>query len=130
MFMLLIACRQHYGSNNFFFLVQQGVVSVQDLDIAISEGPGLRWAMLGPFLNMHLAGGIEGIKHFLTHLGPPINSWIKSLGKVSIDEALIDLLSEGVEQALSGKKIDQLVKERDDLLQQLKNLKAVSKIVG
>jgi 3-hydroxyacyl-CoA dehydrogenase len=113
-----------------FFLVQQGVVSVQDLDIAITEGPGLRWAMLGPFLNMHLAGGSEGIKHFLTHLGPPINSWIKSLGKVSVDKALIDLLSEGVEQVLSGQKIDQLVRERDDLLRQLKHLKEVSRNVS
>lgn len=113
-----------------FFLVQQGVVSVQDLDIAITEGPGLRWAILGPFLNMHLAGGTKGINHFLTHLGPPINSWIKSLGKVTVDKALIDLLSEGVEQALNGKKIDELVRERDDLLQQLKHLKEVSKDVS
>jgi 3-hydroxyacyl-CoA dehydrogenase len=109
-----------------FYLVQQGVVSVEDLDIAIAEGPGLRWALLGPFLNMHLAGGSEGIKHFLTHLGPPIESWIKSLGKVSIDNALINLLSKGVEDYINGKEIDQLTRERDDLLQQLKQLKNVS----
>ena len=79
---------------------------------------------------MHLAGGTEGIKHFLTHIGRPINSWIKSLGKVSVNNALIDLLSKEIEQVLSGKKIDQLVRERDDLLQQLKELKAVSQNVG
>ena len=28
---------------------------------AITEGPGLRWALFGPFLNLHLSGGAGGI---------------------------------------------------------------------
>src|SRR5690606_31675808 len=40
-----------------FHLVEEGVASVGDIDAAIAHGPGLRWALLGPFLNLHLSGG-------------------------------------------------------------------------
>src|SRR5579863_7910512 len=39
------------------YLIQQGVLSVEDADIAVSYGPGLRWAVMGPSLQWHLAGG-------------------------------------------------------------------------
>ena len=38
-------------------------------------GPGLRWAVLGPFVNQHLSGGAGGLAHNLEHLGPPIEAW-------------------------------------------------------
>ena len=34
------------------------------------EGPGLRWALLGPVANQHLSGGDGGLAHVLEHLGP------------------------------------------------------------
>ena len=37
-----------------FHLVDQGVATVEDIDAAISHGPGLRWALMGPFMNLHL----------------------------------------------------------------------------
>ena len=48
-----------------FYLVQRGIASVEDVDTAIAHGPGLRWALLGPFLNRHLSGGAGGIAHVL-----------------------------------------------------------------
>jgi carnitine 3-dehydrogenase len=57
-----------------FHLVKEGIASVEDIDTAIAHGPGLRWALLGPFLNLHLSGGSGGIAHVLEHLGPPIES--------------------------------------------------------
>src|SRR5690606_35320214 len=51
-----------------FHLVQQGVASVKDIDTAIAHGPGLRWALLGPFLNLHASGGAGGIAHTLRHI--------------------------------------------------------------
>src|SRR5690242_21629207 len=38
-------------------LVNEDVVSVADADAAIAYGPGLRWALMGPSLIFHLAGG-------------------------------------------------------------------------
>ena len=40
-----------------FSLVEQGAATVADIDDAIRHGPGLRWAILGPFLTLHLTGG-------------------------------------------------------------------------
>lgn len=45
-------------------LVRQGVVSVQDLDVAVQSSLGLRWATGGPFLSAHLGGGAGGIQAF------------------------------------------------------------------
>lgn len=42
-------------------LLREGVADVADIDAAIAHGPGLRWALLGPFLNLHLSGGEGGI---------------------------------------------------------------------
>ena len=39
-----------------FHLVDQGVATMEDIDTAISQGPGLRWARMGPFMNLHLSG--------------------------------------------------------------------------
>lgn len=101
------------------YLVQQGVASVEDVDIAISEGPGLRWSLLGPFMNLHLSGGRGGIRHMLEHLGPPMETWMDDLGKIKIDEATIDTISEQVGEYVHRKDFDKLVEERDILLKQL-----------
>ena len=58
-----------------FWLVAAGIASVEDIETAIEWGPGLRWALLGPFVNMALGGGSGGIRHVLEHLGPPMVDW-------------------------------------------------------
>ena len=50
-------------------LVAEGVVWVADADAAIAYGPGLRWALMGPHLTFHLAGGDGGMAHFLRSAG-------------------------------------------------------------
>ena len=50
-------------------LVLDGVASVQDVDRALSAGPGVRWALLGPNTIFHLAGGEGGIASFIDHIG-------------------------------------------------------------
>jgi carnitine 3-dehydrogenase len=64
-----------------FYLVQQGIASVEEIDTAIAYGPGLRWALLGPFLNLHLSGGAGGITHVLEHLGPSMESYWRDFGQ-------------------------------------------------
>src|SRR5207245_321854 len=43
-------------------LVLQGVISVDDLDRAVSLGPAIGWAAAGPHLTYHLAAGEGGIR--------------------------------------------------------------------
>lgn len=58
-----------------FHLVQEGVTSVADIDTAVQYGPGLRWAIMGPSLNLAASGGDGGITQALQHLGPAMRDW-------------------------------------------------------
>lgn len=109
-----------------FHLVEQGVATVADVDAAIAYGPGLRWALMGPFMNLHLSGGAGGIGHMLEHLGAPIESWWADLGTPVITEALKQQLGAGVEEALGGRDPAQLAPARDALLAALIAAKAAT----
>jgi len=106
-----------------FYLVQQGVASAEDVDLAISHGPGLRWALLGPFLNLYLSGGPGGIKHFLEHVGPSIQTWLNDLGKIEINDELIVLLSKNIDGMLEGKDISKIAEDRNRVLLALMEMK-------
>lgn len=99
-----------------FHLVNEGVASVSDIDTAIAQGPGLRWALMGPFMNLHLSGGDGGIEHLLAHLGGPIEDWWRDLGAPSMDAALRHRVTEGVAQALGTRQAGELARARDALL--------------
>ena len=55
------------------YLIEQGVLSMEDTDAAVCYGPGLRWGVMGQSLQWHLARGAGGIKHFMDHLMPPLD---------------------------------------------------------
>ncbi|BEH18067.1 3-hydroxyacyl-CoA dehydrogenase [Burkholderia pseudomallei] len=102
-----------------YYLVGEGVVSVEDADKAVSWGPGLRWGLMGQSLVYHLGGGEGGIAHFLEHLSGPMASWWNDLGAPSfspdVDRQLIDALRE-IQGAHSMRELGA---ERDRLLVEL-----------
>lgn len=104
-------------------LVATGVASVADVDTAISEGPGLRWALMGPHLTFHLAGGSGGMAHFLDQLGPPLEGWWDDLGSPSLTPEVRAALAEGVAAEAGIRDIDALAAERDRFLIDLLALK-------
>lgn len=109
-----------------FHLVKQGVASVADIDTAISQGPGLRWAVMGPFMNLHLSGGAGGIAHVLAHLGGPIEDWWKDLGSPAMTDALKQQVAEGLAAELGERHVGELERTRDTLLLNLIRAKAAS----
>jgi carnitine 3-dehydrogenase len=108
-------------------LVAAGVASVADVDTAISEGPGLRWALMGPHLTFHLAGGSGGMAHFLEQLGPPLESWWDDLGSPRLTPEVRAALTEGVAAEAGGRDIAALATERDRFLVDLLALKRESR---
>jgi carnitine 3-dehydrogenase len=102
-----------------YYLVGEGVVSVQDVDTAISAGPGLRWALLGPFATQHLSGGGGGLGHVLEHLGPPMVDWWHDLGDPDLTPELIATLVAGVQEELAGGDENDLMARRDLALREL-----------
>lgn len=99
-----------------YSLVDTGAASVVDIDTAIAHGPGLRWALLGPFLTQHLSGGIGGIAHVLDHLGPPMQNWWDDLGDPQLTPDLVCHVVAGVQEALAGTDETALLADRDMLL--------------
>ncbi|SCK06589.1 3-hydroxyacyl-CoA dehydrogenase [Variovorax sp. HW608] len=107
-----------------FHLVDQGVASVADIDTAIAHGPGLRWAVMGPFMNLHLSGGAGGIAHVLDHLGGPIEEWWHDLGAPSMTTELKKRVAAGVADELGERRTADLEAARDILLMNLIQAKA------
>ena len=103
-------------------LVRRGAISVADLDLAVSSGPGLRWALLGPIATQHLSGGSGGLAHVLEHLGPPMVDWWADLGEPDLTPELTDQLVDGVIEELGGQERDVLAR-RDRALGELLALK-------
>ncbi|MFC9441933.1 MULTISPECIES: 3-hydroxyacyl-CoA dehydrogenase NAD-binding domain-containing protein [Brevibacterium] len=106
-----------------YSLIDRGVVSVEDIDTAISYGPGLRWAVLGPLAIQHLSGGPGGMRHLLEHLGPPQEVWMHDLRQVHLGEELTEKLVTGVEEELDGRSTAALIRDRDAMLAELIALK-------
>jgi len=62
-------------------LVLSGVIDVDDIDRAVSLGPGLGWAAAGPHLTYHLGAGDGGVKAFLEQLLVSFEGWWGSLAQ-------------------------------------------------
>jgi len=97
-------------------LATEGVASVAEIDDAVAWGPGLRWALLGPHLTLHLAGGQGGMRHFLDHLSGPVGDWWADLGHPALTPEVKAAIVRGVEEEAGGRSIDELEKGRDELL--------------
>jgi 3-hydroxyacyl-CoA dehydrogenase len=99
-----------------FYLVSEGVATVDDVDVAIAYGPGLRWAVMGPFLNLHLSGGAGGIEHVLEHLGGPISDWWNDLGAPTMSTELKARVAAGVQAEMGDRAMKDLEASRDALI--------------
>jgi 3-hydroxyacyl-CoA dehydrogenase len=102
-----------------YHLVGQGIVSVEDVDAAISSGPGLRWALLGPFATQHLSGGGGGLEYVLAHLGPPMVDWWNDLGTPELTPELTAILVAGVREEFAGRDENDVMARRDLALREL-----------
>lgn len=107
-------------------LVENGVASVADIDAAIAHGPGLRWALLGPFLNLHLSGGAGGIEHVMAHLGPSIAAMWRDLGTASLAPDVQAGIVAGVREELASLEEPAMLRQRDQVLLELLRAKAAA----
>jgi carnitine 3-dehydrogenase len=98
------------------YLVQDGVLSVEDADIAICYGPGLRWGVMGPSLQWHLGGGSGGIHHFAEHLMPPLTALMNSLSAPDVTDGLKQAVVDGVVREAGDRSVEQLANKENDVL--------------
>jgi len=108
-----------------FSLVRAGVASVADVDAAIAHGPGLRWSLLGPFMNLHLSGGAGGVGALF---GKPLwqateGMW-RDLGSVTVDADLGARVVAGVRDEVGEGDLTEVIRQRDEALVKLLKLKS------
>lgn len=94
-------------------LVLRGVISVDDLDRAVSLGPAIGWAAAGPHLTYHLAAGEGGIRIFTQQLLASFESWWQQLAHwAQLDPEQQRALIGSIEKAYKG-KVEFLREARD-----------------
>ncbi|GAA5040738.1 3-hydroxyacyl-CoA dehydrogenase [Thermocatellispora tengchongensis] len=86
-------------------IVLEGVGDARAVDDALTWGPGLRSALVGPLLNMHLAGGERGIEGFLAAFGT-------LTGDLPAGDPMARLIA-GVHAEAAGRSIAEIEDERD-----------------
>lgn len=100
-------------------LVAEGVASVEDVDKAVSAGPGLRWAAMGPTMLFHLGAGEGGLAAFLDRYADSFEGWWRDLGAPHLTPEIRRKLVDGVEAAAAGEATERLAARRDLLLRRM-----------
>ena len=98
-------------------LVRSGVASVEEVDSAMRNGPGLRWAVMGPHLLYHLGGGAGGIRGHLDHLADVKEGMLRDLATwTTFPSDTADVLEAGLAEETAGRSMAELERERDESL--------------
>jgi 3-hydroxyacyl-CoA dehydrogenase len=98
-------------------LVRTGVATVEEVDRAVSLGPGLRWAVMGPHLIYHLGGGAAGIRGHISHLTGTKEGMLRDLASwTTFPSDTAEVLARGVEEEAAGRGLEELERERDEAL--------------
>ena len=108
------------------YLVSEGVADVEDVDTVMSNGPGLRLALLGPHMNYHLGGGEGGYRSYLEHLGPSQEARWKTLGQTPLTKDLKEKLIHGIES--QNPNMSELKTKRDNSLIEILKTKKENKL--
>lgn len=93
-------------------LVNEGVATVRDVDLAVSAGPGIRWAAMGPTMLFHLGGDDGGLAAFCERYAESFHRWWDDLGTPQLDRATADRLIAGLPAA----NVAELAEHRDALI--------------
>lgn len=104
-------------------IVNRGIASVEDVDKAIMAGPGIRWAMMGPYLTYHLGGGKGGIKYLMDHIGVKKQEWLKDMAQwTEFPESVKAKAVDGVNDMVGDMSLEELEAWRDQNLIALNKL--------
>ncbi len=97
-------------------LLNNGWATVEEIDAAMVYGPGLRWAIFGPYLTYHLGGGEGGMTHFLDQFGPALDLPWSYMDPPELTPQLRQQLIDGCQREAAGRSVKELEHERDQCL--------------
>jgi carnitine 3-dehydrogenase len=94
-------------------MVDNDEATPEQIDFAIVNGPGPRWAMMGPCLTYHIGGGEGGMAYCLDQFGPALKLPWTRLKAPELAEELRKRLIEGADRVAGGRDYTALNRERD-----------------
>ena len=94
-------------------MIANDEASVEDIDFAIVNGPGPRWAMMGPCLVYHIGGGEGGMEYCLDQFGPALKLPWSRLEAPELTEELREQLIDGSRREAGDRDYATLNSERD-----------------
>lgn len=99
------------------WLINDDVASTSEIDDVIRFGFGLRWAQMGLFETYRIAGGEDGMKHFIQQFGPCLKwPWTKLTDVPELTQELIDTIASQSDHQSGHHTIGELERIRDDNL--------------
>ncbi len=95
-------------------MVANGEATVEQIDQAVVNGPGPRWALMGPCEIFHVGGGEGGMAYCLDQFGPALKLPWTRLVAPELTQALRDKMVEGCERQAQGADFAALSKKMND----------------
>lgn len=97
-------------------LINDDIATTGEIDDSISYGAGLRWAIMGTNLTYYLAGGKQGMRHFMAQFGPALKLPWAHIEAPELTDELIDKMVVGTNQQAQGRDLRELETLRDNCL--------------
>ena len=106
-------------------MVNEGEATVEQIDAAIVNGPGPRWALTGPCMTYHIGGGEGGMDYCLEQFGPALKfPWTRLVAPELTPELHREMV-DGCDRMANGRNYAALAREQNTGLVEV--LKAVNK---
>jgi carnitine 3-dehydrogenase len=104
-------------------MVANGEATVEQIDQAVVNGPGPRWALMGPCEIFHVGGGEGGMAYCLDQFGPALKLPWTRLVAPELTQALRDKMVNGCIDMTQGQDFATLSKKMNQGLVEIAKLK-------
>jgi len=94
-------------------MIENGEATPEQIDIAMVNGPGPRWAFAGPCFTYHIGGGEGGMAYCLDQFGPALKLPWTRLVAPELTKDMRDTLVESCDDMAKGRSFSELSEERD-----------------
>ncbi len=87
-------------------LVMNGVCTVEDIDKALTFGPGLRWGVMGPLLIFELGGGGNGrgFTNIFNLVGKSVELWLNDMADFKkYPEGWVEVAQKGINESIANR---------------------------
>ena len=95
-------------------MVANGEATVEQIDMAVVNGLGPRWAFMGPCMTFHVGGGEGGMAYSLEQFGPSLKAPKTRLIAPELTSALRERMVEGCDRLAGGRHFTELSQEMND----------------